>query len=138
MSNTLKVLIAEDDLIIADILQEGLVLNGFEVVGIAATVRDGLRLAADHQPDLAVIDVRLANNDLGSDLAVELKHRSHIGVIYATSSIGLIQNCPFGQAYVAKPYRLDVICHALKVLGNYMRTGILAPFPPSVTRLTLA
>ena len=56
----LKVLIAEDDVMIADMLQELLVESGYEVCGIGRTVAESVALAQRHKPDLVVIDVRLA------------------------------------------------------------------------------
>jgi len=42
----LKVLIAEDELLIADLLEEALVANGYEVCGIARTVDEAVALEA--------------------------------------------------------------------------------------------
>jgi DNA-binding response OmpR family regulator len=39
-------MIAEDDLLMADMLEEVLVASGFEVRGIARTVEEGVALAA--------------------------------------------------------------------------------------------
>jgi response regulator of citrate/malate metabolism len=57
----LKVLIAEDDLMIADIAEEILIEHGYEVCGIARTVAEAVTLAQQHKPDLAVLDLRLAD-----------------------------------------------------------------------------
>ena len=54
------VMIAEDDLIMADMLAETLVEGGYEVCGIAGTVEKAVELAERHKPDLAVLDIRLA------------------------------------------------------------------------------
>ena len=56
----LKVLIAEDDLMLADLAEEILVDAGYEVCGIARTVAEAVALAQHHKPDLAVLDLRLA------------------------------------------------------------------------------
>jgi len=62
MSQQCKVLILEDDVLVAWSLREVLSLTGYEVTGIAATVNDALCLAENTRPDLAVVDVRLAGN----------------------------------------------------------------------------
>jgi len=64
----LKSLIAEDDLMIADMVKMLLVDAGYEVCGIARTVTEAVALIRRHKPDLAVIDVRLADDDLGTDI----------------------------------------------------------------------
>ena len=64
-----SVLIVDDDLMIADWLEEVLVEAGYEVCGIAATVADAIELGERFRPDLGVIDVRLANGGSGMDVA---------------------------------------------------------------------
>jgi CheY-like chemotaxis protein len=67
----LKVLIAEDDLMIADMTEEILQTNGYEVCGIARTVAEAVALGRDHLPDLAILDMRLADGGLGTQIAAE-------------------------------------------------------------------
>jgi two-component system, response regulator PdtaR len=83
-----KVLIVEDDLMIADFAEEALAAAGFEVCGIARTVAGALALGARHAPDLAVIDLRLAHGDLGTAAAAGLRARSRVGVLFATGNDG--------------------------------------------------
>jgi two-component system, response regulator PdtaR len=64
----LKVLIAEDNLMIADLVEEILIEHGYEVCGIARTVAEAVVLAQHHKPDLAVLDLRLADGGLGTDI----------------------------------------------------------------------
>ena len=63
-----KVVIVEDDLMIADIAEEVLVEAGYEVCGIARTVEDGVALARRHSPDLALIDLLLPGPGSASGL----------------------------------------------------------------------
>jgi response regulator of citrate/malate metabolism len=48
----LKVMIAEDDLMMADMLEEVLVAGGYKVCGIARTVDKAVELGKRHKPDL--------------------------------------------------------------------------------------
>lgn len=57
---------------IADMVELLLVDAGYEVCGIARTVAEAVALTQRHKPDLAVIDVRLADDDLGTEIAVQL------------------------------------------------------------------
>jgi len=50
----LRVMIAEDDLVMADMLADVLVHNGYEVCGIARTVDKAVDLFEHHEPDLAI------------------------------------------------------------------------------------
>ena len=69
---THRVLIVEDDLMMADMVEMLLVDSGYEVCGIARNVADAVALARSHKPDLAVIDVRLADGDLGTEIPAHL------------------------------------------------------------------
>lgn len=121
-----KVLIAEDDLLIADMVEDGLLIAGFQVCGIATNVAEGIALATVHQPDLAIIDVRLSNDDLGTTLAAELKRLfKETAILYATGNVDFVLNDVIGDACITKPYSLDILCESLTFLGKLMRTGII-------------
>lgn len=84
MEKLLKVLILEDEALIALSMQEVLGLVGVEVVGVAATVGEALRLAGSTDPDVAICDVRLAGCRDGIDGAVLLHESSGLPVIFVT------------------------------------------------------
>ena len=84
MEKLLKVLILEDEALIALSMQEVLSLVGVEVVGVAATVGEALRLAGSTNPDVAICDVRLAGRRDGIDGAVLLHESSGLPVIFVT------------------------------------------------------
>ena len=54
-----SVLIVEDDLMIADYLEEILVGGGYSVCGVARTVSDAAKLGNSCHPDLMIVDLRL-------------------------------------------------------------------------------
>ncbi len=60
----MKVLIVEDDLMIADMLEEVLLAHNYCVCGIATTVTEAVALALREKPDLAIVDLRLADGGL--------------------------------------------------------------------------
>ena len=79
-----KVLLAEDDALIAMSVREVLSLFGFEVVGVAATVSDALCLAQNTHPDLAIFDIRLAGKRDGIEGAALLREIIEIPVVFLT------------------------------------------------------
>ena len=83
-----KVLIVEDELLIACTMQEVLSLVGFDVIGVAATVSEALRLSDMHKPDLAILDVRLAGRRDGIEGAQLLRDRSGLPVVFVTAQGG--------------------------------------------------
>ena len=52
-----KILIIEDNLLLAESMREMLGLLDYEIVGVAASVRHALLLAETTRPDLAIVDV---------------------------------------------------------------------------------
>src|SRR3984957_1043653 len=127
----LKVMIAEDDLMMADMLEDVLVEGGYEVCGIARTVEKGVELGERHQPDLAVLDLRLAGGGLGTEIAARLNHQNHLGILYATGNLGHMSLTKAdGEACLGKPYRSEDIVRALKIVEEIVSTGEASkPFP---------
>lgn len=129
----LKVLIAEDELMIADLLEDTLTKSGYDVCGIARTVDEAVALAELHKPDLAVLDVRLARGDRGPEIARRLSVRGKLGILYATgedprhSALTLAD----GSAAITKPYRVEDVALALVIVREIMTLGTASPpFPP--------
>jgi len=80
-----RILIVEDDFLIA--LQSEIALReaGFEVVGTATTAEEAIVLAREQRPFLAVMDIRLASERDGIDAASELFGELSIRCIFATA-----------------------------------------------------
>ncbi len=55
----LRVLIIEDEPIIAMLLAEVLTEQGYDVADIASTEEEAIRAAARHRPDIMIVDARL-------------------------------------------------------------------------------
>jgi DNA-binding response OmpR family regulator len=127
----LKVLIAEDELMIADMVEEVLVKRGYEVCGIARTVAEAVALGQCHKPDLAVIDLRLADGGLGTEVAAQLGALGRLGILYATGNIShLMLSAAYGDACLSKPYRSDDLVRGLEIVADIVATGIASPpFP---------
>jgi CheY-like chemotaxis protein len=127
----LKVLIAEDDLMIADMAEEMLIDHGYEVCGIARTVAEAVALARFHKPDLAIIDLRLADSGLGTEIAAQLGTLGRLGILYATGNMAqIILTATDGDACLAKPYRGADLLRGLEIVADLVATGrASAPFP---------
>ena len=129
----LKVLIAEDDLMMAYLIEETLSTSGYDVCGIAHIVDEAVALGELHKPDLAFLDVRLARGGRGPEIARRLNSRGKFGVLYATggdAAISLLTQAD-GDAWIAKPYRPEYLLRALEIVREIATVGTATPpFPP--------
>jgi len=131
VSIKLKVLIAEDDFLIADMAEEFLVENGFDVCGIACTVEEAVALGKLHKPDLAMVDYRLADGRFGTEVATLLLAMGKVGILYATGnySTNALMDAS-GVAVIGKPYRAENLVLALDIVADIVTTGVtVRPFP---------
>jgi DNA-binding response OmpR family regulator len=82
-----KVLIVEDEGLIAMSLAEALVMAGYEVTGAASTVAEALTLARCLPPDLAIVDIRLPGRDDGIAGAEMLRRQQDLPILFLTGEI---------------------------------------------------
>lgn len=103
-----KVLIVEDELIVARDLRKTLERNGFKVVGVARTAEKALQLVEDFNPSLVILDIFLKGDLTGIDVAEHL-NKKNIPFVYvsANSNQQVLEAAkttnPFG--FVLKPFR---------------------------------
>ena len=103
-----RILVVEDDFLIAMQTEAALAAAGFHVIGTAATAEHALELAEKERPALAVMDIRLASKRDGIDAARELYHEYDIRCIFATAhddEATRKRAAPFAPlGWLAKPY----------------------------------
>jgi DNA-binding NtrC family response regulator len=105
---TEKILIVEDEFIVAHDLQMILQRAGYQVIGIADSVKNAQTLLEKHRVDLVLLDIYLKGRLTGIDLAHDLM-KSEIPFIYisANSNEKVLEaaksTCPYG--FIVKPYR---------------------------------
>ena len=86
MTTQPRILIVEDEAIIAADLQRRLGRLGCEVVGMAASGEDAIRLAAVLKPELVLMDINLQGELDGTQAARHLRDKMQLPVVYLTAS----------------------------------------------------
>lgn len=120
----LKVLIVEDDLMIADMTEAFLTESGYAVCGIGRTVEQALALAAEHLPDLALIDLRLSDGELGTDIAPQLQKRKRTGILFASGNATQFNlTSEDGDGCLVKPYLTRDLLSSLSIVTDIVTTG---------------
>jgi CheY-like chemotaxis protein len=80
-----RILIVEDEGIVAWDIEKNLRDLGFEVVGVAASGREALALAKSGQPDLILMDIRIQGDIDGITTAELVRRQLGIPVVYLTA-----------------------------------------------------
>ncbi len=131
-----RILIVEDEFLIALEVERALLEADYEVCGIASTEAEALGLAEQFHPDLAVVDINLSPGD-GRNVAAELWRRHQTLVLFATShcrdSGELAETGAFGC--LPKPYSADDVPAAMEAIAKLAR-GQSPPLPDSMYALT--
>jgi DNA-binding response OmpR family regulator len=130
-----KILIAEDDLMIADFLEEILIDAGYTVCGIATTVAEAVKLGNEHHPGLAILDLRLKNGDLGTKIVPLLTECDRVGVLYATGNDNVDLTQANGDICIRKPYQARELLRALRMVQQIVAGCAITPPLPVNIRL---
>jgi len=114
-----RVLIVEDEAILACDLESCLESFGYEVTGIASSAEEALRLAAASQPELAVMDIHIRGSIDGIEVADHFHRNQGPAVVFLTahSTDDVLQRAKVTQplAYLLKPYQGGELKVALEV-----------------------
>jgi len=107
MSNA-KILIVEDEKIVAKDIHNCLRRFGYEVTAIASNGEEAIQKAIETKPDLALLDIRLHGETDGIVVAERIRDRLRIPVVYLTAYADeeMLRRAkptePFG--YLVKPF----------------------------------
>lgn len=96
-----KILLVEDDMIIAADISLQLSKLGYEVIGISTRGEDALKTIAGNRPDIILMDIILSGKMNGIEAARLILERHQIPVIFLTSNN---DDATFQRALAARPY----------------------------------
>ena len=80
-----RILLVEDEIVVAADIEECVKGLGYQVVGAAASGAEALRLAAQTEPDLVLMDIKLKGALDGIEVAAMLYERHNVPVVYLTA-----------------------------------------------------
>lgn len=139
-----RILIAEDDALTALALQHALKAGGYEVLGPVVSMECGLEAAVLEPPELAVLDVDLAGDGSGLDLARHLRVRYGTGCLLMTALPDAVLIGVHGAiGALRKPYEPHEALCSVEVLQRLMAGEAVRRLPrglrlftPPAVRLT--
>jgi len=126
-SDPLRVVVADDSVLLREGVVRVLEDDGFEVVGQAGDATDLLRKVAAHRPDVAVVDIRMppGNTDDGLRAALEIRERHpETGVMVLSQ-------------YLEESYALELVADSAEGVGYLLKDRVaeIERFTDSVRRV---
>lgn len=122
-----KILVIDDDLMIANSLQRVLTYEGFTVI-IAGNGQDGLAILESMKPDLVILDVVMPGMS-GIEVCRKIKKSLTIPVLFLSACdevgdrVAGLENG--GDDYLVKPFAFEELIARVKALLR--RTGLFKP-----------
>ena len=119
MTEKIRILVVEDEALVAEDLKDMVLGFGHEVPGIANTGEKAIALAEEHQPDLVLMDINLASEMDGITAGGEIRSRWGIPIIYVTAFANqefidrAKKTTPSG--YILKPFNERQIQTAIEI-----------------------
>lgn len=99
--NKIRILVVEDESIVAKDIQNTLIKLGYEVPATASSAASAYEKLEQVQPDLVFLDIKLKGEEDGIDIAGHIKERYNIPVIFLTS---YVDQETLDRAKVTEPY----------------------------------
>ena len=120
----MRLVIADDAVIVREGLARLLAASGFDVVGEASDATELLSLVEAERPDVAIVDIRMppTHTDEGLSAAATIReHHPEVGVLVLSQylephyAMRLVENAPSGVGYLLKERvgRVDELTDAL-------------------------
>lgn len=118
--NFIKILIAEDEVLIADYIKEILGNNGCENVFMAHSVSETQEKMKTLQPDVILMDINLEGNFEGIKLSREKNKETSVIFITGQTDSKMVEDALFTspESYLTKPIRETELITALKIIIN--------------------
>lgn len=120
---TPKILIVEDEAVIALDIQYTLENLGYRVPAVVSSGEESIEKASEIHPDLVLMDIKLSGDMDGISAAEQIYNRFRIPVVYLTAYSdekmleGMRRTMLFG--YISKPFDEGVLKSTIeKVLGQ--------------------
>lgn len=114
-----KILIVEDEIIIADQMAETLKDLGYDVLEPAISYEEALELIETERPDLGILDIHLSGKKNGIDLAEKINLGFQFPFIFLTSNTDkfTLNEAKRAEpyAYLVKPYSKEELYASIEI-----------------------
>ena len=128
MTEPLKVLIVEDEALLAMELESLIEEAGHSVVGWAVSSDEAKAMVDTSEADIAFVDIHLSDGPTGLGVAEHIRRSGQPMVVFMTANPKRIpENFVGAVGVIAKPYTMNGVMSALR----YLQEGVRRPPPVS-------
>lgn len=117
-----RILITEDERIIAEDLKLILQTYGHEIIGIESKGENAISKAKESTPDIIFMDIKLEGSITGIEAASEIRKSIDTAIIFCTAysdDLTLLQvSALSADGYIAKPFQEEDILSCVKHVTN--------------------
>ena len=115
-----RILIVEDEYIVAADLEMKLTRLGYQVVGSTVTGEEAIVLAEKHRPDVVLMDIQLQGRMNGMEAAETIRTINRIPIIFITAFAGMLPGGKQAEAVsemcLSKPFSATELKEKLEAL----------------------
>jgi CheY-like chemotaxis protein len=113
-----RILIVEDEFIVAADLEMNLNRLGYQVVASAITGEEAIALAERHRPDIVLMDIQLQGRMNGTEAAETIRAGNRIPIIFITAFAGMLpaqkQGDVVSELCLSKPFSVTELKEKLE------------------------
>lgn len=122
----IKILVVEDEIIIADNICDVLDELGYESLEPAINYTEAIQTIKEEQPDLAILDIQLSGKKNGIDIAKKIRETFDFPFIFLTSNADTVTVSEAKKvmppAYLIKPFTKEELYSSIEIaLHNYSK-----------------
>ena len=115
-TSSIRIMIGEDDGVVALDLQNQLCRMGYVVEARADSLREVVHLALELKPDVLLVDVNIEGNTNGFQVAREIRSMADIPIVFLSAfAKDIVENASFRHyRYVTKPFNVAELHAAIQ------------------------
>lgn len=130
----IKVLIVEDEALIAEEISECLIENDFEVTEIVATSQGALKSIKENRPDVILMDISIKGEENGIGLSKRILQTDNYPIVFLTSNSqsGIVKEASElkPSAFLLKPFNERELPIAIELAFTNYNTSVINKLKP--------
>ncbi len=126
----MKILVVEDEIIIADNICETLESLGYRALEPVLNFSEAIKSIEKHKPDLAILDIQLSGKKTGIDIAEKINSDYNFPFIFLSANVdaNTINKAKkvSPNAYLVKPFTKNELFTSIEIaISNFSKNNVL-------------